>query len=353
MFRRLIVTTLSMCIGILLLSLYSFESVRAQNPDESGHESTTPNDPSIAMPANNPPPPEIMDSPAATNDNASTKASGPQPYEDQGPVTPPPRQSPALTGLREIHVASPIGAKSNAKPEPPPDNPNWKTDLVEVEGDPYVRIPGTNRFEIQHYGKRRRPFGFDCAIGMSSYSPAMAKNNVSTTGVSTQYAPPQTSLIEVQFGPRWNFMMGSLALDLGAGQYYGESHGDTIDTTLTVTIVHVGARYTLDTLMREPYIAPYVAGGVYQVSYSEQGSDSAGDDLNNTGSNPIAPYFAVGANLQLNWLDQRTARNAFREIGLLNGSLFVEARQLLSSTSGYADMSSNGVYLNGGVRLEF
>lgn len=224
--------------------------------------------------------------------------------------------------------------------------------LVEVEGQDFVVVPPDNTIKLKSYSKRRRKFGFAASVGLSNYSPKIVRDEKTTLDDPTVYGKPVTNLIELQIGPKWNLAFGSLQLDLGIGQYFIQGHSALYDSSLAITPMRLGMSFIFDRLFSEPYLAPYLSGGAYQMSYSEQGGNDSVGSLNNTGSTGLAPYFAAGINIQLNWLDRRTALSAFHELKLLNGFLFIEGRYFASASAG-PDLSSVAADAVGGVRIEF
>ena len=70
----------------------------------------------------------------------------------------------------------------------------------------------------------------------------------------------------------------------------------------------------------------------------------------NSGTSKVAPYFNLGAQFSLDWVDPRAAQNAYNDAGLQQTFAFAEVRKLMGG--GDVDFS-NDVSFGGGLRLEF
>lgn len=219
---------------------------------------------------------------------------------------------------------------------------------VEVEANIYNSEPTKNcncSFAyLKGYTERRSTFGFNLALGYSSYAPLKYKPDfVVNNTFENYYGPAETPMIEVTLGPKWNMALGSLILDLGAGYYNNENRDKG---NLKLIPVRAGATLALDNIGLTPYIVPYASAGTYVVYYEEKLlSQKVG------GNTSPGVYYGGGVAFQLNWLDETSASIAYDETGLENTYLYGEARSFVEATN-IPNLGSE-IQWGAGLRLEY
>ncbi len=226
--------------------------------------------------------------------------------------------------------------------------------LVEVEPVNVLSGDLSSVYKLLPYKIRRPKWGQQFGVSYSGYTPNNYKSDYIGAGsgivFSDLYGKAETPLIELAYGYKYNFDQGSLTAEFGAGYYGNTANAGTVigDSVLTIEPIRLGLRFTADNLFFEPYIAPYIEGGIYSVLYSEKVGN-----VNFSGNTQLAPFYSAGILFQLNWLDPISAVTSYTESGLENSYVFLEVRQFMKSSAGKDPDFSNDPALGGGINFEF
>lgn len=229
-------------------------------------------------------------------------------------------------------------------------------ELVEVEVPPRAILFDQENNKIP-YSKRKDPWGITFSIGANQYKPENYLSAYVTRSVDDDFGKPQDPGADISFGVAKNFSFGSFALEAGAS-YYQNRADDTngLQHTLTITPVRFQATLTIDSFMANPYFAPYIFAGAYEMIYKEEEitPSSNATQVITEGETAVDVFYGIGLLLQLNWLDDRSANEAFISHGLENAYIYLEARTFLSpgETEDTPDFGS-GFNLGAGLKLEF
>ena len=153
-------------------------------------------------------------------------------------------------------------------------------------------------------------------------------------------------MFEFTASGKWNLPFGSFVMGGGVG--YTKRTSTDGNATLTLIPIRIEGAFVLDMIFNEPMIAPYVVGGTYVNIYKEVQAD-----VSFNGQTQIAPYFGIGANFQLDWLDSEAGVNTFIEYGLQNTFLYIEGRQFIASGNASDPDFSTSFQLAAGAKLEY
>lgn len=225
--------------------------------------------------------------------------------------------------------------------------------LVEVEPNNILPADLSSIYALVPYSVRRGRFGFEVGVSYSLYEPSDYVSSFAGASLETfetLYGSAQLPLVELYFNTKYNFVLGSIGIDIGYGMYKNDVAIDDYgsDITLNLQIIRAGGKFILDNLFFEPFVAPYVGGGVYTVLFKESASANSFN-----GNTQLAPYIMGGALFQLNWIDKTAAVESYTEAGIENTFLFAEVRQYMpSSAEEDPDFSTNPT-LSIGLSLEF
>ncbi|WP_374029466.1 hypothetical protein [Bdellovibrio bacteriovorus] len=237
-------------------------------------------------------------------------------------------------------------------PAPPSDvQQQPEPQLVEREIDdrevPLVEVE-YYQDNLAPYKERRETHGIYFGI---DYEMLELKNYVSTLDGLTydaMFGSETIPLLHLSVDYKYNFVLGSLAfgIDFGKGSLSADKSGS--ERTLDITKYGVGLKFTLDNLMNEPYIAPYVGLNIWQMGISEESPTDSFSATTQMGYN-----YTIGALLQLDWLDYQTAKETTFNWGLENTFVDIYATQY-AKTSADDDPNTETDFLYGaGLRLEF
>lgn len=229
--------------------------------------------------------------------------------------------------------------------EPEPENALPETLVVEQV---YVPVKQTKHIEdaIPKYRDRRDKWGTLWAITYGVYAPVNYQPNFSNGLYENVYGTGFGSLLELTGSAKYNLSIGSLTLGAGAG-FFKKNSTDG-NNTLSVIPIRLEGSLVLDTLLKEPLAAPYVLGGAYINIYKETQGDVAFN-----GQTQVAPYFGLGVNIQLDWLDKSTALNSYLEYGLQNTYIYIEGRSFISSGGAQDPDFSTSFQLAAGAKFEY
>jgi hypothetical protein len=229
--------------------------------------------------------------------------------------------------------------------------------LVEVEPNNILPSDLANVYTLVPYKVRRTEWGHQFSITYSQFNPTEYQTDYEGPGVpmsdgllpTYENAYGAEPMVELAYGAKWNFLLGSLVGELGYGIMSNAADAtDLGDATLNLQIVRAGLRYNMDNISYEPYFVPYGYAGAYTVLYAEEQGGASYD-----GNTSPALYWGGGLMFQLGWLDPIAAVEAYSESGIENTYIFAEVRQYMASAEDIDPDFSTGLDLNFGMSLEF
>ncbi len=193
--------------------------------------------------------------------------------------------------------------------------------------------------------------GFFGVLG-GTYAPAnYVPDFVTRHTFADYYEKGKTPNFEVVFGFKLNLFVGSIGPHFTGG--YFSAKNETDKSKMTVYPVTAGIIYELNNLFKEPYLVPYLIGGTYTAVYSEatEGIGGGGGQAV-SGNSAAAGFYAIGAMIQLDWIDPETHISGYEEFGIENTFLFIEGRSFLVGANSGPNFSTP-LQINGGVKIEF
>jgi outer membrane biosynthesis protein TonB len=280
----------------------------------------------------------------------------PPPAQKAEPVTPeeipPPTTSPPPA--EELTLPPETTTESAPQPEPEVDSLQVETPAPQPEAE---NTPAPQTAENQRncncrfkpgtpYRERRGAitgiFGFEGG----TYAPTnFISQELTNQRYSTVYGSSASPNIELLFGAKYNFILGSIGAQLGGGYFSANNQGQS--ATLTVNPITAGLVYSLDSIFKEPYVVPYLVGGMYTDFWKE----TAGG-LTAQGRTGFGFFYTLGLLFQLDWLDTETHETGYKDFGLENTFLFLEARSFQATNDLPIDFSTP-LQISGGFKFEF
>jgi hypothetical protein len=202
------------------------------------------------------------------------------------------------------------------------------------------------------YRARRKDWGYDVGVTYSQFKPERYESRFISPGLAdfnALFGDAEIPLLELYISKKYNASLGSIGLEAAYGMYRNKADDATFGVnSLNLQTLRAGARLTLNGLMYDPVFAPYVGGGVYTAFYKEDNFSVASG-----GNTQAAPYYYIGALLQLNWLDRKAAAEAYVESGIENTFIFIEMRKYVASSAVQDPDFGTDFNLNAGLNLEF
>ena len=227
-----------------------------------------------------------------------------------------------------------------------------------IEVEPKLVYPSDVRgvYYLVPYKYRRPSWGKMFSLGFSTYSPKNYEPDFAAVTFDAAYGTADLPLATISFSVKKNFIFGSIGVEGSAGYYKNTSRSSVdiagvptaLNTTLSIYPLTIGGIIILDNLFYEPIVAPYVSGGVYSMFYQE-----TRDTGSVTGNTQISPYYSVGAQFQLDWLDRAAAREAYEEGGVESTYIYLEARGFIQSNIAQDPNFGSTLHANAGLRMEF
>lgn len=200
------------------------------------------------------------------------------------------------------------------------------------------------------YKERRRTHGANFGIHLENYVPGRWESLIDSEYYEDTYGKTPIALTSFEGGYKYNFVLGSVSFMGGIG--YGEATTTFLGASRVMGVYKYFGRgmYTLDNLLPEPYIVPYVAGSVWQMRIKESETGSSDGGTVTTG---IGFDYSFGALFQLNWMDPELAAQTLNENGIQNTYLDIFATQYLKTIKKADSSLASNFILGFGLRLEF
>ena len=184
-----------------------------------------------------------------------------------------------------------------------------------------VRIPSD---VFAPYKQRQGDWGFLFSIGAEQ---TFFPNLLTQVGLDIgddytfeeMFGKSGISMLNIELGPKYNTPMGSFAVLAGYATLNKEDNRVTnvsLDRTkseISFTRYAITMLYYLDTLFTEPYLVPYVGGGLWQANYREA-TMSIEKETKSITTEPGTQY-RFGALLGLDWLEENASRVARKRNG--------------------------------------
>ena len=217
------------------------------------------------------------------------------------------------------------------------------SDYVIVELNQLQQDPKTGQFLLPEYEKRRLNWGFNAAIILRYFTPLDYQSPIDDSSYSALYDEQSMAIPEVQFGVQRNFGLGSLGLDLSAGN----SNISKDARSLSISTLRGSAALYLNTLFSGPYLVPYAKVGMVQYQVKD---DFEEVELQAFTDGP-AIFFTGGVLVQLNWVEPASATRSYMSYGLENTFIVFEMTQHQAASDDH-DLKA-GPDFGVGLMLEF
>jgi hypothetical protein len=198
------------------------------------------------------------------------------------------------------------------------------------------------------YKERRPTHGTYFSLSYEALELSNFQSMIDGVDYKTAFGASTIPLLFLEIEYKYNFALGGLAfgLNLGQGSVSSSISGD--DRSIELRRMGVGAKYILDNIFSEPYVAPYAGINMWQMSYKET---TTADSFSTTISSGLS--YTVGIMLQLNWIDKATSQQATFDYGIENTYIDLHASQYASTEAQEKPNLETDWILGAGLRLEF
>ncbi|MEI7972763.1 MAG: hypothetical protein WCH11_00180 [Bdellovibrio sp.] len=198
------------------------------------------------------------------------------------------------------------------------------------------------------YVYRRHPWGF--VFSLQTESGKLSDQFISPVGslAYTQMIDRPLQIFEIQMSAKWNLSWVSILLGggLGGGSQRGDKSGAMYWLELEKKSFHLLCAF--DTLMSFPWVVPYA--GLLWTGWDARTISSTERIVS---ANPYVLGNQAGLMFQINWFEERAARQAHAESGLENAYLDI----FLAQYPGYATAGTPNIrfssYYGLALRMEY
>lgn len=170
------------------------------------------------------------------------------------------------------------------------------------------------------YKQRRAANGGLASVDYEKFYPVDYASQFPNNGyVEDIIGDNPISIVGIELGYKHNFQLGSMALMVGysRGSSSAKDQGTPTESMLTVSRTSISANYAIDNFMEEPFVVPYIQGGIYNMTIAERLGD-----LNESRESGFALNYRLGLLFQLDWIeksiDPSTQIDGRRSSGLQN-----------------------------------
>lgn len=211
------------------------------------------------------------------------------------------------------------------------------------------------------YKQHRNRWGVLFSVNYENFKPveylSLAQNKNYKGLMGNEGIP----VVGIELGLKYNFVLGSLTalFGYGAGSTGNEANG--VDN-VGVKITKFALNYAVDNIMEEPYVVPYIQGGVHLFDWSE-GSYAGNVLMQEDHTTAMNFHFKAGLSFQLNWIersiDKSTHVDALHSSGLQNTYLdvfytsYFEPAQVSVGANMEGDPNLKSDEIGVGLKMEF
>jgi hypothetical protein len=201
---------------------------------------------------------------------------------------------------------------------------------------------------LAKYKHRRNKLGTKVGVNYENIKPDSYVSPVDNTKYEQLFNKETISFLQISGGPQYNLNAASISLEgvYATGSMSNNYSGESV--SLSITKKGLKGSVNLDAIKDEPYIVPYIAGELFVLDFAEKGRTG-----NTSGTTGFSTSISVGALLQLNWIDQVSARDAYNYSGVENAFLDVYVKQYQASMKSTDPSFKTDWTLGLGLKLEF
>jgi len=222
-----------------------------------------------------------------------------------------------------------------------------KDNKVIVEPRNIIPVTSTGKMEMVPYRDRRTKWGQILGVSYGLYTPSNYKIDQVPESFSEFYPVPVLGLLSVEAVFKRNFDLITMGIFGSVGYFNTTSDVPGFDAQLTIIPIKLGFILEIETLWREPWVVPYVHGGIYSTIYEE-----TGDFTTLSGTTLLAFYMSGGLMFQVDWLDDHSAREGYVSSGIENTFIFIEGN-FMSNSIQEQDPGFGAIYASAGMKVEF
>jgi hypothetical protein len=209
------------------------------------------------------------------------------------------------------------------------------------------------------YRERRETSAFMFGLNYENFYPSKYTSIIDANNTYQDlFGESEIPMISFDLSYKYNFSLGALVLGGGIGIGRLFQNEQTTRNTLEFSKYNVFVGYIMDSLFKEPYVAPYFNVGTTKFSIKETADVLNADGTTQSGSSQSGNtqtgfFYKAGFLMQLNWIEPDTSRSSIVESGIQNTylDLFI-TKYTTSIAKDDPDVETNVNY-GAGLRVEF
>lgn len=215
------------------------------------------------------------------------------------------------------------------------------------------------------YKLRRTEDGVLFSVSSEKFYPLDYISQFKDVYIEDILGSDRIKLLSLEIGYKRNITLGSVAILFGYSNGKATGSVGGINRQLELTRESLSLNYALDNLFNEPWIVPYVQGGIHSFDVIESSTPASGY-VSKSASSGLSYNYRAGLLFQLNWIekamDPTTQGEGLRSSGLENTFIDLYFADHTSLGQHY-DIStvgnegkpnlSSGLEMGIGLKLEF
>lgn len=209
--------------------------------------------------------------------------------------------------------------------------------LVEIE---YAPIPSLS------YQERKPDWGYTFGFQFRNYQPTGYVSSLDGAKYEQLFDQNVISIYGLRGGIRKSLGFTSMLAEASYATGSTTSNFSGAATSLQLTELGVHLGLMIDTIMTEPFVAPYLYLDFAVIDFEEGYSGNFA-----SGGGNYTLGWTAGTLIQLNWLDKETAQKSLVQDGLNN--TYIDLFIAQSQKSGGSEDLSTALNWGAGVKLEF
>ncbi len=178
------------------------------------------------------------------------------------------------------------------------------------------------------YKLRRTENGVLFSVGLEKFYPFDYISQFKDLAIEGILDKQRISLLNIEIGYKKNLALGSIAFLLGYSNGKIKAAVPNVNRQLEFTRQALSVNYAVDNFFKEPWIVPYIQGGIHSFDVIES-KDPITGFVSKSASTGLNYNYRLGLLFQLNWIekaiDPTTQAEGLRSSGLENAFIDVYA----------------------------
>lgn len=210
------------------------------------------------------------------------------------------------------------------------------------------------------YKQRRTPYGVLFSVNYEQFKPVDYFSFIQKANYDKVTDSKSIPLMGIELGFKYNFSLGAVAAI--AGYSTGKIDNGSLLEEMSASITKFDLNFTLDGIMNEPYIAPYIQVGLHSIDWTERSVDGV-KVLEENFTTHYNLHYKAGLSFQLNWIENSIDPQSTEEARISSGldntyldvfySVYNEPDTVALKEGDEGEANLNSEQFGVGLKLEF